>query len=429
MKDRLHIFGFGALLVLSGFIFAYQFINPSPPKTISIATGSESGAYYAYAQQYKALLAKQGITLNVVSTAGSVDNIKLLKEGEVDLAFVQSGTGRLQSDNLEQTHPGLVSLASVYYEPLWLFMRRSDIPVKTFELKGKRVAVGAEGSGTYALAKVLLETNEIRSENTTLLNVSGDEAAAQLKSGDIDYLFLVASVNAPVVNTLISDNQVMPFDFERAKAYTRRFRFLSTVELPRGVIDFGQDIPKKDLNLLSAAATLVTHEEIHPALATLLMQILTDVHREGGLLAEPGQFPSKNYLDFPLDASASRFFDYGPPLLQRYLPFWVAVLVNQFKVFLIPIIALMIPLMRILPPLYRWRVRSRIYRWYRHLREIEERLSDDLPEESLKSLKMELNLLQEDVTQQDAPLSYTDELYHLRTHIKLVKERLETSGQ
>jgi hypothetical protein len=169
----------------------------------------------------------------------------------------------------------------------------------------------------------------------------------------------------------------------------------------------------------------VTHEDLHPALIALLMQAAEEVHGGGDLLEEAGQFPSKLFVDFSLDTSAERYFNYGPPLLQRYLPFWAAVLVNQLKVFLIPIIALMIPLMRILPPLYRWRVRSRIYRWYRDLREIEDKLSGELSSEERLSLATELDALQQDVMQQPAPLSYTDELYHLRGHIKLVKDRVE----
>ncbi len=426
MRENLQVFGVGFLLIVAGFVLAYQFVKPSPPKSITIATGSEAGAYYAYAQQYKKLLAKEGIELNIISTSGSIDNIQRLKAGAVDLAFVQSGTGQDYKNDVTDAGQALVSLASLYYEPLWLFMPASQTAFKATDLKGKRVAIGEEGSGTRALTQVLLANNGITEENTQLRGLATDDAAKQLASGELDYLFVVASVNAPLVQSLLADTTIIPFDFERAKAYTRRYRFLSAVELPRGVVDFSHDIPAKDVNLLSAAATLAGHEDVHPALVALLMQAINIVHSEGDLLEEPGQFPSQHYVDFPLDASAERYFEYGPPLLQRYLPFWAAVLVNQFKVFLIPLIALMIPLMKVLPPLYRWRVRSRIYRWYRNLREIEERMmQQDVSYESLSALKVELNLLQEDAMEQPTPLSYTDELYHLREHIKLVKEGID----
>lgn len=423
MKENIQVYGLGFLLIIGGFLLANQFVKPSPPRSITIATGSQSGAYYAYAQNYKKRLAEKGIELNIISTSGSIDNINRLKNEEVDLAFVQSGTGQVDSADSKEDS-SLVSLASLYYEPLWLFMPVSKAVFKTTDLKGRRISIGTEGSGTRALVKVLLENNGINNSNTELFDMDGDEGARRLINGELDYAFVVASMNAPLIQSLLANNNIAPFDFERAKAYTRRYRFLSSVELPRGVIDFSRDIPQKDINLLSAAATLVAKRDIHPALVALLMQVLDDVHSEGGVLEEPGQFPSGHFVDFPLDSSAQRYFDYGPPLLQRYLPFWVAVLVNQLKVFLIPLLALMIPLMKILPPIYRWRVRSRIYRWYRDLREIEAQMGANSDRDALVKLLEQLVDLRDDVTRQSAPLSYTEELYQLRSHIALVFERL-----
>jgi len=423
MKENIQVYGLGFLLIVGGFLLANQFVKPSPPRSITIATGSQSGAYYAYAQDYKKRLAEKGIELNIISTSGSIDNIERLKNKEVDLAFVQSGTGQIDRAESKE-HSSLVSLASLYYEPLWLFMPTSKAVFKTTDLKGRRISIGTEGSGTRALVKVLLENNGINNSNTELFEMNGDEGARRLINGELDYAFVVASMNAPLIQSLLANNDIAPFDFERAKAYTRRYRFLSSVELPRGVIDFSRDIPQKDINLLSAAATLVATSDIHPALVALLMQVLEDVHSEGGVLEEPGQFPSGHFVDFPLDSSAQRYFDYGPPLLQRYLPFWAAVLVNQLKVFLIPLLALMIPLMKILPPIYRWRVRSRIYRWYRDLRGIEGQISANADRDALVKLLEQLVALREDVTRQPAPLSYTEELYQLRSHIALVSERL-----
>jgi len=267
--------------------------------------------------------------------------------------------------------------------------------------------------------------NGITEENTTLVDTSSDQAVSALLAGELDYLFVVASVESPLVQQLLREPTVAPFDFHRAKAYTRRYRFLSAAELPQGVIDFHHDVPATDIDLLAAAATLVSHEDVHPALVALLMQVFEKVHGDGGILEESKQFPSSYYIDFPLDHNAQRFFDYGPPLLQRYLPFWAAVQINQLKVLLIPLIALMIPLIRILPPLYRWRVRSRIYRWYRLLREIEQEASAEvLLKEEKEKLLHRLQALHENLMDESIPLSYHDELYHLRMHVELVRDAL-----
>jgi uncharacterized protein len=425
MKEYLRVFGIGFLVILAGFILAFQFVKPNPPKSISIATGSSSGAYFAYAQRYKTLLAEQGIELTIINTAGSIDNIQRLLSGDVDIAFVQSGTGQPYQNNKLQGEPSLVSLASVYYEPLWLFMTAEQFILQTREILGKRIAIGGEGSGTRALAKIVLDNNGIYSNNSTFVDTTSDEAAKKLLEGELDYLFLVASVEAPLVQQLLLNPGIIPFDFERAKAYTKRYRFLSATELPQGVIDFKRNIPDANINLISAAATIVANKNIHPALVALLMQVFEKVHNGGGILEEPSQFPSPYYVDFPVDASAKRYFDYGPPLLQRYLPFWAAVWVNQLKIFLIPLIALMIPMIRVLPILYRWRVRSRIYRWYRDLREIENTLNQDtlLPEQRDELLD-KLRCMHRDLMGESIPLSYHDELYELRVHIELVRDAL-----
>lgn len=423
MKEFLRVFGLGFVLVVAGFALAFQFVKPSPPKSITIATGSASGAYFSYAQRYKVLLAEQGIELNIINTAGSLDNLKRLEAGEVDMAFVQSGTGQSYKSN-----KSLVSLGSIYYEPLWLFMRSQQALFKTSDLLGKHIAIGAEGSGTRALSKIVLDNNGITSDNASFVDLASDVATEQLIDGTLDYLFLVASVESPLVEKLLLESSLMPFDFGRAKAYTRRYRFLSATELPQGVIDFQRDIPTADVDLLSAAATLAATDKIHPALVALLMQIVEKVHGEGGILEEPGQFPSSHYVDFPMDSSAQRYFDYGPPLLQRYLPFWAAVLVNQLKVFLIPLIALMIPLMRVLPILYRWRIRSRIYRWYRDLRAIEsEANSASISEQERADLLTKLQAMHRDLMEESIPLSYHDELYHLRLHVELVRDNLQSA--
>jgi TRAP transporter TAXI family solute receptor len=421
MKEFFRIFGLGFLVLVAGFVLAFQFVKPSPPKSITIATGSASGAYFSYAQRYKTLLAEQGIELKIISTAGSIDNLDRIESGAGDISFVQSGTGQPYKSNLD-----LVALASLYYDHLCFFMPNQKALFKTSDLLGKRIAIGAQGSGTRALTKVVLDNNGITESNTTFIDASSDVAAEALLEGSIDYLFLVASVESSLVQKLLLESSLTPFDFERAKAYTRRYRFLSATELPQGVVSFHRDIPAEDVNLLSAAATVVARENIHPALVALLMQVFNKVHGGGGILEEPGQFPSQHYVDFPVDTSAKRYFEHGPPLLQRYLPFWAAVLVNQLKVFLIPLIALMIPLMRVLPILYRWRVRSRIYRWYRDLREIEHDANKmEMTEERRESLLVKLESMHRDLMEESIPLSYHDELYHLRLHVELVRDNLQ----
>jgi TRAP transporter TAXI family solute receptor len=387
---------------------------------VAIATGGKEGAYYRFAGRYAELLARDGITLEVRSTSGSVENLGLLAASEsgVDVAFVQGGTGA------EVAAPQLRSLASVYLEPLWIFTRMEPPPVQLTGLAGRRVATGPEGSGTRAVALQLLADNGLPDASTTLLPMDGNEAADALLSGDLDAAFVVASPEAPVVARLLAAEGIAPMSLARAEAYARRHRFLSAVTLPEGVVDFQRNIPGGDVTLLAPTANLVARDDLHPALVVLLLQAAKKVHGGGGLFERPGEFPAPSHLDFPLSEAAGRYFEFGPPLLQRYLPFWAANLIDRLKIMLLPLVTLMFPLLRIVPPTYRWRVRSRIYRWYRELQEIDERIRAAGPADDLGRLETGLTRIEDEVRRVSVPLAYADALYDLRQHIAFVRETL-----
>jgi TRAP transporter TAXI family solute receptor len=424
-REFLKIFGPAIIITLIGFVVVYQFVDPAPPDHVSIGTGSQTGAYYPFGKQYEKILTRDGITLEVRSTAGSVENIKLLKSPEdgVDVAFVQGGIGNPVDS------PDLASLGSLYFEPLWVF-HRTDMPVKRLsDLHQKRIAVGPEGSGTRAVALQLLADNSITTDETSIFPTGGNEAVKALKQGVIDVAFFVASARSSVVQTLLKTRGISLMSFERAEAYTRIHRFLSSVILPEGVIDFDLNIPSEDIVLLAPAAILVAREDIHPALIDLLLQAASEVHRGGGLFEEVNQFPSQKYVDFPLNKDAVRFFKHGPPFLQRFLPFWAATLVDRLKIMLLPLLTLLIPLMKIVPPGYRWRVRRKIFHWYKELQAVDLEVNENDPLEKLNTYLTELRKIDEEVKQVTVPLSYAAELYALRIHIAHVQRRIVEYGQ
>jgi TRAP transporter TAXI family solute receptor len=408
------------LLALAGCLVAWQFVNPAPPDTITIATGQPGGAYLLFAERYQAILAREGITLNIVETAGSVENLQLLEQGpgRVDLAFVQGGTADATGA------PDIVSLASLYYEPLWIFYRGTDTLTRLTQLESRRIATGKPGSGTQAVAMALLEDNRLQINPGDILAVGGQEAADALVNGQVDAAFLVASAQSPLVQKLLRQQGIQLMSFERADAYTRLHRFMSRITLPEGTIDLQENIPPRDTVLLAVTANLVAHRDFHPALVGLMLQAAEEVHRGGGLFASPGVFPNDRYVDFPLDDDARRFFKHGPPLLQRYLPFWTANLIDRLKIMLIPLLTLLIPLAKIMPPTYRWQVRKKVYRWYRELKSFDFEHPEKLSVEALHTSIHKLDAIEEEVRKVAIPLSYSDELYNLRLHIDLVRGKL-----
>jgi TRAP transporter TAXI family solute receptor len=419
---RLMTFGSAALVTLIGFVIAWQFVNPAPPRTLVIATGQADGAYYLFARRYRELLAQNGIELEIRTTAGSIENLELLQNNSVSLAFVQGGTGTAAAAGT------LTSLGSLYYEPLWIFYRGEQPLTRLSELQDRRIAIGAPGSGTHAIASMLLADNAIDSGAGNIQPVGGAAAVQALLQGSTDALFLVAAPAAPLVQQLLHRQDIRLMSFARATAYTRTHHFLSAVTLPEGVIDLQANIPPRDTVLLAATANLVARDDFHPALVSLLLQAATSVQGGGGLFEQPGAFPNSDNLEFPLDDDARRFYKHGPPFLQRYLSFWTASLIDRLKVMLVPLLTLLLPLGKILPPTYRWRVRKKIYRWYRELQALDTETSARQADATRETLRQKLDELEEEVRKVSVPLSYADELYNLRLHIGLVRDKLLDSG-
>ncbi len=416
-RDSIRITLIAIAVAVAGFMVAYQFVEPSPPQRLTIAAGSKSGAYYGFASRYAAILAREGITLDVLETGGSVDNIALLNDAKADVAFVQGGVGDAA------TQPAFQALGSLYFEPLWVFVRASQ-PIETLsDLQDKRIGAGGLGSGTWAVAKQLLTLNNVATDSKNVRHLSSTDAARALLAGGLDAAFFVASPTAPLVRDLLQADGLRLLNFKRAHAYTSQHRHLSAVTLHRGVVSLGRDIPPNDVTLLAPAATLATTENLHPALVQLLARATIEVHGAGGLFENPGQFPATLYTDYPMHPDAKRYLEKGPPFLQRFMPFWAAVLFDRLIILAVPLVTLMIPLAKVLPPAYRWRVRSRIFRWYADLAEVERRA---LGGEDPVKLVQELDAMATEVRSLKVPLSYADEAYDLRLHIDLIRRELSS---
>jgi TRAP-type uncharacterized transport system substrate-binding protein len=405
------------LIVVAGFVVAAQYVGTAPPRAITIAAGAESGAYHAFAQQYARLLARDGITLEVIVTAGTVDNLERLRRGEVSLALVQGGCAS-DADRAE-----LQSLGSVFLEAVWVFTPRMSPIRRLNELAGKRVAVGPIGSGTQLLAKQLLGANGVSESNATFVRTDTSDVMPLLQRGELDAGIVVASAEAPIVHTLAEQPELDFLDLERTGAYGRVFPFLTAVTLDEGVLNLERNIPPRDRRLVATAASLAARQDLHPALIPALLDAATRVHQAGGLLEKRRQFPSANLVDLPMNGDASRYIRNGPSFLYRWLPYGTAVVLDRLKVLLLPLVALLLPLFRIAPPLYQWRVRSRVYRWYAAVRDIDLAISSQQP--NVASLRGRLHALESDVASVSVPLAYTGELYHLRLHIHLLQEELD----
>jgi TRAP transporter TAXI family solute receptor len=420
--EFIKVWGLLALVVLVGFIVTYQYVGAPPPKLVRIATGAKNGAYYTFAQEYARLLASDGITLEVVPTAGSVENLELLKKREVSLALIQGGSAT------KEDKERLQSLGSLFLEPMWIFTRQQSGIKRFLQLKGKRLSVGVAGSGTQLLTTQLLSAAGLTESNTRLIPEETAQAIESLSKGKIDAAFFVASPEAPIVHKLFAAPAVELLNFDRAAAYGRLFPFLTPVILSEGVINLEQNIPSHDTTLVAASANMAARGDLNASLIPAILNAVTRVHQIGGLLEHKRQFPSVDFADLPLNEDARRYLINGPSFLFRWLPYGTAVLLDRLKILILPFLALLIPLFKIAPPLYTWRIRSKIYRWYATVRELESSMQEDKLSGDAASLINRLSELDRQVASVSVPLAYAAELYHLRLHIRFLQEKLQRSA-
>lgn len=413
------------VLLIAGFYLAWQFVPAAASKQITIAVGGTSGDYYDYAVQYQQNIKADGIELNIMSVEGSVEALQKLRGGEADFALVQGGVAHsTMPDAAEQ---GLQSIASLFYEPLWVFYRKELGEVQHIHtLKGKRLGIGKQGSGTQVLVSQLLKDNDLCQKNSNLQALLMDDAASKLMAGELDAMFLMTLPQTEIIQQLITHPDITLMDFRhQVIAYTSHYPFLSQLTLGEGIIDLRRNLPDHDVTLLSTTATLVAKKDLHTDHVRLLSREALRVHGRHGLLEKPREFPSIDHLEIPIHPTAAQYIQNGPSFLEKIFPFWLAARIDQLKVMLIPLLTLLIPLSKGIMPLYQWRIRSRIYPWYKTLSQLDRQLDSlDLP--STEQEITRINKLHGELANSvSVPLAHMPEFYQLRTHADHILTRLK----
>lgn len=425
LRDFFVAAGPAAVAVIATCLLAYWLVDPSPPSRVNLSTGQDNSAYEAFGKKYADTLARFGIRVMLTPSLGSQQNLQRLNDPEsgVDIAFVQSGSTEFE----EAERRGMVSLGSLFTEPVWLFLREKKNIGHLAQVKGLKINVGPEGTGVPGLFRKLLSANGVEPNQLTLGSLENTPATVELLAGRIDGLVFSSAPDAPLIQMLLQTPGIKLFDFPQADAYTRRFPFLSHVILPRGIVDLGRNLPSKDYHLIAPTATLVAREDLHPALIDLFVQAASEIHGTAGWFQRKGEFPTASYTEIPVSAAAQRFYKSGPPLMQRFLPFWLANFFERMWIVIVALGALILPLSRIIPPLYVWKVRSRVFRWYGQLRAVEQAI-EDVPRERQAEVYpaqlTHLNEIEARVNRISIPLSFADELYGLRSHINFVRRRV-----
>jgi TRAP-type uncharacterized transport system substrate-binding protein len=397
----------------------------APPKKIHFVSGPDGSSYRNQAEKYQKILAREGVRIEIIPSRGALDNLDRLANPalKVDVGFVQGGL----AEGRELPH--LVSLGSIYPQPLMVYCRHPEPVEMLTQLKGKRLAVGPEGSGTRVLALKLLKANEMDGPPTVLLELTGDEAAKQLVAGTIDAAFLMGDSATPaVMKSLRGMPDIQLASFRQADGYLRKFRFLSKLTLPEGAMDLAKDYPPRTLTLIGPTVELVARNDLHPALSDLLIRAAREIHGAPGMFRTAGEYPAPLARDFPISDDAERYYKSGEQFLYKRLPFWLASLVDRLLVIMLPLLVVIVPATRLAPALYRWRIRSRIYRWYGALMAIEREMRGQRSPEQKERVRDRLDEISRAVSEMRTPPSFADQLYVLRDHVAAVRRRLDVAA-
>jgi TRAP-type uncharacterized transport system substrate-binding protein len=415
-----------SILLVVGILYSQKLFHPAPT-TIRFLSGPDESSYRRQAEKYKKIIESYGVKVVVLPSHGSLDNLKQLADPKVkaDVGFVQGGL----TDGMNVDH--LMSLGSVFAQPLMVYYRNTQEPVERLsQLKGKRLAIGPEGSGARVLTMKLLKANEMDGPPTTLLELSGEDAAKELLAGKIDAAFLMGdSVTSSIMKLLRTNDAVEIANFRQADGYLRKFRFLSKLTLPEGAYDLGKNEPPRSLTLVGPTVELIARDTLHPALSDLLISAAREVHGGPGLFRNAGEYPAPLARDFPISHDAERYYKSGGQFLYKKLPFWLANLIDRLIVIVVPLLVILVPATKLAPALYKWLMRSRIYKWYGALLVVERAmLTNPTPEVQAKLIER-IGEIEKSVNDLKLPLSFADQLFVLRDHVRMVRQQLHSLSQ
>ena len=405
------------LAALISIIIAYHFKSPD---NLTMTTGFENGSYAIFGERYRQILEREKITLELLPSSGSIENLKRLndKSYRVDAGFVQDGMSSPAEAN------NLVSLGAIGYSPIWVFYRGQETFNYLSELKGKRIAIGPEGSGVRKFAIDLLKLNNSAAPPTVLLDLSSDAANKALLEGTVDAVMIIGAEDNALVKELLYAPKVKLMSFRQAEAYTRLIPALSHVVLPQGILDVSKKMPSQDVHLLSVTTSLIVRKDLHPALIYLLLDAAVEIHSDAGWVNKKGEFPTLKELSFPSSNYAERFYRSGRPFLLDYLPFGIAAFVDRTILFMFPVALILIPLIRSIPWVYSWRHRRKFYHWYRELKNLELEVMESSKLEDISGYHEKIDRIEASINRIPVPLAFFEEVYRLQEHVDLVRGKL-----
>jgi TRAP transporter TAXI family solute receptor len=399
---------------------ALIYFIPAPPSKVVLATAFKGASFEHYGRQYREIFARYNVDLELRETAGAVENVKLLQDSKsgVQIAFTTGGVS-----NAKQS-PDVLSLGTVYNQPFWIFYSASEPLNRLEQLKGKRIAVGPVGSATRYTAEQILGKGGVNAETATLLPLGGSAADKALKDGQVDAVWIIGVPEATAVQSFLRNPNVRLMSFPMADAFTRIFPDLNRLVLPQGVVDIERSIPPIDVQLIGTTSKILIRNDLHPQVVQLLLQTMKEVHSGADIFARSGEFPNGTDTEYLVAPTAIDFYKNGPSFMQRHLPLWLSVHVQRAIAVLVTGIAIGFPLFRFLPQLYNWITRRRLFYWYGQLKALEASFDTSPNDKHLRERQAEIERIEDAVSHIRFPLTFSDQVYNLRSHIDIVRRKI-----
>jgi hypothetical protein len=425
--NRLQIFKacISIVALLAAVSFALIYFIPSPPSKVVMATAFKGASFDYYGRQYREIFARSNIELELRETAGAVENVKLLQDPNsgVQIAFTTGGISDAKHA------PGVLSLGTVYNQPFWIFYTGNEPVERLAQLKGKRIAVGPVGSATRYTAEQILGKGGVTSETATLLPFGGTAADKALNDGKVDVVWIIGVPEATAVQSFLRNPKVRLMNFPMAEAFSRLFSGVTRMVLPQGVIDIDRVIPPNDVTLLGTTSKILIRGDLHPEIVQLLLLTMKEVHEGADIFNGAGQFPNGIDTEYPVAQTAIDFYKNGPSFMQRHLPLWLSVHVQRALAVVVTGLAIGFPLFRFLPQLYNWITRRRLFYWYGQLKALEASFEANLNDKHLLEKQLEVERIEDAVSHIRFPLTFSDQLYNLRSHIDIVRRKIAARAQ
>jgi uncharacterized protein len=417
---RLHLFRLlAATLCVAGLVWlGMAYLIPAPPTQIEIGTSPIGEHYHNLGTRYQGILAAADMKVELRATNGAKENLGLLNDPKsgIQIAFMQGG---ISSGTLA---PDLMSLGRIDHQIFWLFYPAGETLTDLAQLKGKRIGLGAEGSGDRAVCEKILAVAGITYDNTTLVTVAPENVINNLDGGAIDAVFRNFSPESPVLDALLRGPQYRLMSFSEAEALTRIFPYLVRLVLPRGAIDLARKMPGSDTALVATTNVLLARKDIHPAVVDLLAQTTLQAHSTPGLFRKVGEFPTETDPEYAIAQGARDFYRNGPSFLNRYLPFWMTNYAQRFLAVLVAVIAIVVPVFNYAPKLLLWLIRDRVRRLYRRLRMVDKALLSEVDSTRVQALHAELENIGRAAN--IVPMHSSDLFFELRAHIDRTRRHL-----